>query len=487
MRVVYFLFIIGSLLQSLRLASQELKPAWQDSLKLSIGTVGTAAAKDFQPFWLVANQFGTITDQQWDFSTNVRLANEHVLNYGKWRAGAQRYPFKLSYTFDIYNNNHFKDVNIIEGNLKLNWRGWQFRAGRYREVIGEVDSALSTGSLGISGNAMPIPKISIAVPEYKPFPWTNGWLQFKGLFSHGWMGNDRYFYSYLHEKAFYLRAGRGKLKLFGGIAHFAEWGGKRADYQLDRGLKAFWNVISLREANDGSVPEESGKRPNRAGDHRGMMELGFDLEANKGYWHFYHQTPFESGTGIDIRNVDRLAGISFRWKESSSLFKKLVFEFIYTKQMEGFATEQQSYYNNGAYKTGWEYNGAIVGTPLFINRKRGRYFFPLQPFDWGLDAEADPPGNSNIIGNRIIGVNLAGEWTVHNNLLLTTILTFNSHSLDRSILRNDISSVQNQFYSVQKLSFRLKDKLTLLSAIAIDVGDLYNNFGGMLGLKYDIK
>ncbi|HWV74263.1 MAG TPA: capsule assembly Wzi family protein, partial [Pseudosphingobacterium sp.] len=238
---------------------------WQDSLKLSVGTMATVASKDFLPFWLVANKYGTIKDRKDDLSTNVYIHNEH--RFVKNR-------LKLSYTMDVYSHNHFSDFTLVEGNVKLNYKGWAIRGGRYREIIGEVDPTFSTGSLGLSGNALPIPKISISVSEYKKVPFTKGWLQFKGLFSHGWMGSDRYYESYLHEKAFYLRAGRGKLKLFGGVVHFGEWGGRRGDFSLNRSVKGFLDVLFAKEANDGSLPVNSPFRPNRAGDQRGALEYG---------------------------------------------------------------------------------------------------------------------------------------------------------------------------------------------------------------------
>lgn len=457
-------------------AAQDSVKRWQDSLRLSVGTVSTAASKDFLPFWLVANRYGTIKDRKNDVSTNIYLYNEHTIGKSSLR---------FNYTVDLYNNNHFNDFTLVEANIKVDYKGWQLRAGRYREVIGEVDSSLSTGSLGISGNALPIPKISIAVPEYKPFPWTNGWIQFKGLFSHGWMGSERFLSSYLHEKALYIRAGRGNFRLFGGIAHFAEWGGKRNGYQLERGLSAFWNVFSLREANDGSVPHGSNKRPNRAGDHRGIMDLGVDLETSNGYWHFYHQTPFESGTGIDIRNVDRLAGISFCLKDPSTFFRKFTVEFIHTKQMESFAREKQSYYNNGAYRTGWEYQYLIVGTPLFLNRYRASKFLPIPVVDWRENADIAP--NSNVVSNRLVGVHLATEYMIRQKWHFKTMLTYNAHDMERSSFRNYLNNVYHQMYTLQEVTYAVSQRVQLKAAVACDFGDFYNNVGGYGSLRYNIK
>jgi len=476
-----FLVTIGLCYISIAFA-QDSSRRWLDSLSVSIGTYATVASEDFMPFWLIANQYGTIKDRKNDLSTDLYLHNQHIFNRGR------NDSLQLSYTFDVYNNNHFEDFTLVEANTKLRYRGWELRLGRYREIIGEVDPSLSTGSLGISGNALPIPKISIAVPEYKDFPFTKGWLQFKGLFSHGWMGNNRYYQSYLHEKAFYLRAGRGKFKVYGGVVHFGEWGGKRGNFSLDRSLSGFFDVLFVKEANDGSLPSTSGARPNRAGDQRGMLEFGADWESQYGNWHFYHQTPFESGTGIDIRNIDRLAGLSLTFKEPESKVKKLLAEFIYTKQMESFGGEQQSYYNNGTYKTGWEYEGMILGTPLFLNKIRGSHFFPIVPINWDRNegTEGRINGNTNIISNRIIGGNIGAEYAFWPKIRFKTILTYNVHFMDRSVIAKIANDRYRQFYALQAVESNLSRRWQLLGKIAWDAGDFYHNFGAAISAKYII-
>src|SRR5690606_10131284 len=99
--------------------------------------------------------------------------------------------FRLEYGANIVNNQHFERVVIQQGYLKARYGALEFRGGRFEEILGEVDPLLSTGSLGISGNALPIPKIGFAFPDYVAVPFTNGWLQVKGLISHGWMGNEQ--------------------------------------------------------------------------------------------------------------------------------------------------------------------------------------------------------------------------------------------------------------------------------------------------------
>ncbi len=245
----------------------------------------------------------------------------------------------MRYGLYLINNNHFQDVIFQEGYIKAGYKSLEIRYGRYKDIPGEVDKELSSGSMGVSGNALPIPQIGIALTDYIDVPLTNGWLQVKGELSHGWLGLDRYLQSYYHEKNLYLRTGKRKLKVFIGAQHYVEWGGKRDGISLDRSFKGFTNVLfATNNADDGSGFNPNSKTASyRAGDERGMFELGFDLDMKDALLHFYHQTPFDGTWGVNIKNINNLSGISFVPKNKKSVVKKILLEFIYTKQAENYA------------------------------------------------------------------------------------------------------------------------------------------------------
>ncbi|RZK16208.1 MAG: hypothetical protein EOO56_20445, partial [Hymenobacter sp.] len=167
-----------------------------DSLHVVVGTTATAATRGYQPLWAIANRYGTIADRQADASTFLAFRNEHALGRPAGPAllagdtNPRRRGFYVGYGAAVYNNNHFGSFLLPEGYAKIGYRTWQLRAGRYREVTGEIDPSLSSGSLGISGNALPLPKVELAVTDYTNVPFTNGWVQFKGNFVHGWFGNQ---------------------------------------------------------------------------------------------------------------------------------------------------------------------------------------------------------------------------------------------------------------------------------------------------------
>ena len=130
-----------------------------DSLKINLGSVGTVAERGYQPLWLVANRWGAITDRGYDASTYAGFTNNHWL--GKWcdssagKVNNSPAPFYVGYGLNLVNNNHFQDVTIQEGYVKAGYKKLEIRAGRYKNIPGEVDQDLSSGSLGVSGNALP--------------------------------------------------------------------------------------------------------------------------------------------------------------------------------------------------------------------------------------------------------------------------------------------------------------------------------------------
>jgi len=431
-----------------------------------------------------ANRFGMASNEQFDQLTSIEAKNAHHLASLRILSDTTS-PLQLSYGATLFNAEHYSRTVLQQGFAQLKYKTWFVRAGRHRDLWDDIDPQLSMGSFGTSGNALPIPKVTIGIDDYINIPFTKGKLQFKGMMGHGWFGDNRFMESWLHEKSFYGRINLGKWKPYGGIQHYTEWGGqRRADsIYLDRSFRGFLDVLFVKEANDGSVPD--GRRPNRAGDQRGLAEIGIHYEQEKWKLHIYHQTPFESGTGLDIRNIDRLFGVHWINKQSDAKVKNLLFEFIYTKQMESFGRESQSYYENGAYKTGWEYHGRVIGTPVFTNREEASNYLPVQPYNWrGTD---EIPGNTNIINNRLIGGNLATSIQFSPrltfNLKMTPTLNFGARSMKKFYGNGEGLF---QCYSLAGLSFR-HNKWLFNANVAGDFGQLYNNVGGRVGFSYQIK
>jgi hypothetical protein len=468
-----------------------------DSLQVNVGTIGTLAKDDYQPLWLVSNRFGAIADRQSDASTYAGFSNTHVI--GKKHGTAlnpedtKKAPFYIKYGLNLINNNHFNNVFLQEGYIKAGYKKFEIWGGRFKDILGEVDKNLSSGSLGVSGNALPIPKIGFGFTDYVNMPFTNGWMQIRAQLSHGWFDNDRYMkYAYYHEKDLYLRFGKKKFKFFVGLQHYAEWGGRRDSIRLDRSLKGFWDVFASRPVNDnpglspGAVDSGLIYGEYHAGDQRAVSEFGFDLDTKDVFLHFYHQTPYEGNTlSEDLKNIDQLSGLSFTFKKETAFVKKLLLEFISTKQMGNYipASQRQSYYNNGGYQTGWEYQDRIIGTPLFINRYRAQFYqyfqkLGIKPFDWNSNNTV---GNANIIFNQIVGGTVGLSLRFSDKLNGRTIICYTSGKYQ------NLEPSLKQFYTLEELHYNISKNLNISAGLGFDTGDFTNNIGGLVGVHWQFK
>ncbi|TDS13737.1 capsule assembly Wzi family protein [Sphingobacterium paludis] len=471
-----------SILLMFSLAAASAQDSFSDSLRIEVGTQVQVASKGFQPLWAKANRFGLASNEQFDQLTWLEASNTHRLGSMRLLSDTAS-AVKLSYGATVFNAEHYRRTVLQQGYVQLTYKDWFIRGGRHRDLWDDLDPDLSMGSLGTSGNALPIPKITIGVNDFVRIPWTKGVLEFKGMLGHGWFGDNRFMDSWLHEKSFYGRINFGKWKPYGGVQHYTEWGGQRPanGISLDRSFRGFLDVLFVSESNDGSVPD-IGIRPNRAGDQRGLAELGFYFDSDKFSLHFYNQTPFESGKGIDIRNMDRLAGLRLDNKNRKHWLQSVVVEFIYTKQMEGFSDgERQSLYNNGSYKTGWEYEGKVVGNALLTNRTYASDYLPIEPLDW-VNANNE---SSNIINNRLVGGNVAGQFKLSDSWAFRAKVTpvINYGSRQMQYLYGD---GQFECYSLMEIRHTI-GQWKLGARVAADFGQLYSNVGGILSVNYAIR
>jgi len=460
-----------------------------DSLQMQVGTTATVSSNGFLPLWLQANKFGVITDQQVDFSTHFKATSAYRLGrYSQIYDTVDR-SVHFSYGIDIYNNDHLRKIVVPEAYIKATFRKVTLSVGRFKQIIGEIDHDLSSGSLGVSGNALPITKFAFSV-DWTDIPFTNGFAQFKGHLGNGWMGHDQYMKkALLHEKSLYGRLGKGKLKAYAGIQHYAVWGGSRADSyggaSLDKNFKGFVNVLFGFEANDGSVPDSI--RPNRPGDQRGVLEAGLEWENDAIRINLNNQTPFDQGLGIDVRNIDRLLSLNIVNKNEESWFKKFVAEFLHTKQMNDFTPEvfRDNYYNNGVYRTGWEYHGHIVGTPLYTNRVRGQNFLPnVKPYDWDAPG-TQSMGLDNIIINRVVGGHMGVMYAINDKIGFKTMLTYLQNYGRYVETKNKLYKYQCS--TLQEVNYAYRDNIKLTAGIAYDWGELYKNFGTMLSVQWQFR
>ena len=464
-----------------------------DSLKIAVGTTATFATKDYQPLWVIANRYGTISDQQTDLSTYLLIHHKHVFakkqNPAEIIAAPRSQCFFIGYGAALYNNNHFGSTFLQQGYAQVGYSTWQLRAGRYQEFTGELDPTLSSGSFGISGNALPLPKVELAVTDYTAVPFTKGWVQFKGNFAHGWFGNSTYIKrALLHQKSLYVQAGKKRLSVYGGLTHFAQWGGTFPSGKAPSRFKDYLRIIFGASGNAADPVYQQGPVDidNAVGNHILIPEFGLAFRKDNATIRLYTQTIFDKGVndtinpnkrdrlaGLKLLGRDRLVGVSWE-TTTNSLLQKFLIEGIYTKYQGGpiIYEGRDNYYNNGTYSIGWQYKNRIIGTPLFLNRENVINYKLTQ------DLLTSWP----VVSNRIIGLHLGAKGTITPKLSYRVLATHVRH-YGNYYSTEYFSPAKKQTYLLGEFPYRF-NKVSVTAAVGSDFGDLTKNTSGLLRVEY---
>lgn len=486
-----------------------------DSIRFQADMWMGAANQPYMPHWLVANRFGIF-----DYDRH---------QVGLLRASATSY-FRVSDKFTLEAaldgvartsfNSSDNDLLVQQGYVKATYGIFEFTGGRIERTLGTHSEQISSGSLAISGNARPVPQLLLSVPEYADVPFTNGYLEFKGTYAHGWFGQDRYIKNaWLHEKSLYLKGGgKFKLNISAGIVHLVTWGGELPNgNKLPAGLDNYFNVVLAQSATniDSSDQFQIGEAANAVGDNIGVYDFGVHLKLKEHMLMVYHQTPFEDWTGSRLlRNKDRLLGISLTTKQPNHWLEGVVYEFLSTTYQSGpnlpggpnhslgskdkYGNDyggRDNYYNNYLYKTGWVYQNQIIGTPLFYTNRRMRLYEP----DF---VEPDRSNfNFNVVNNRVIAHHFGMRGQFRQQWKYRVLATFTKNLGTYGGLNGGINhwgSIENpdapyafrppprQHYFLTEIERRLPSNLTLSLAVGVDSGQLYRSLGVLGGIRWSL-
>ena len=445
----------------------------------SIETGAIASAGKQTPFWLTSNQYGLITPYKLNayirFGLNTNLSTDKNIDY--------------DYGFDIIDrqSNTNNKLYLHQAFVRLKLYFVNFQAGSMEEKFGNQDSSLSSGGLLWSGNARPMPKVSIIIPKYTPVPFTRGYLEFKGGISHGWFGDNQFVKdSWLHHKYFYLQfGGRLPVHIHYGSHHFAQWGGESTDPAEGKMPRSFNDFIKVFFAEKGGSNAPISEQMNALGNHLGSRNFGLDVDLSRVKIGVYWQTIYEDSSGKEFRNIkDGLWGIYIHTKDKNRLINGLVYEFINTTDQSGnndsywildgiryfypvfggvyhWPIGNDDYFNHGVYRFGWTYHDLVIGTPLITS--------PAVLKVTGNESEYIP--NNKVICHHI---GLEGKY---RNLLYKLFATYylnygtNSYPFEPVIPQY---SFLLQAQIVDKLPWGISASL----ALGIDHGELYGNNAG---------
>ncbi len=354
-------------------------PAGGDTLRWKAGVSGIASSGKYAPFWLQSNTHGDISsspfsgnltagiykeavhpERWWDYDFAVQLT-------GRVQSPIQGSAFAQQRT---YGTGYF---NLLYAHVRLYI--FDITAGIKPLVYETQDTALSMGSMVFSGNSQPLPRITVGIDRYVPFPGCYGYFEIKGGLTHIWQADNIYMRgSYIHHKFVALRfGGRLPVNVSYEFHHAAQWGGISPVWgDIGSGWSDFLHVLTARA---GGVMNNDLR--NAQGNHVGSQQLmvtgkgtGWEISA---YWQNFFEDNF-AFIGMGQNLSDGLWGISLkqtRWP----FIQGVTYEFLNTTDQSGpwhdrdglcYAGNDQ-YYQNSVFQNGWNYFYRSMGTPFITS------------------------------------------------------------------------------------------------------------------------
>lgn len=447
------------------------------------------------PFWLQANQFGTVP----------RTGSAAIFKGGfekGWLLGKQTHNDQISSWRNkvLVPNKNWKAkiggeavANVSDPAMlqlpqlygTVSYGNWEIMVGRKKQWIGLADSTLGTGSYIWSGNALPIPKIQLGLTKFTEIPFTDGWLSILGFYSDGLFEGVRPITSQLrlHQKQLYGQLGRPDsfLNLYAGFNHQVQWGG-RSPYetvngQMPNGFKNYLTMIfgGSRVDSVNAVYFDNG---NRIGNHLGTIDVALELKAKNTKWLFYRQNIYDDGSLYRLTNIkDGLNGIKITRSKSTTAtiqLKDAVLEFLYTKSQGGsiFILNQKifgkdNYFNHAQVRDGWSYYDRTIGTPFIPPTSQTIWKFPNY-------------GNAFTSNNRVWVLHTGLRGTFLNKYEWTTKLSYSSNA---GVYDQPFPTTVYQFsglLSVQTKTDLMGGNTIIKASLATDRGGLYPNSTGIM-------
>lgn len=423
----------------------------------SLGSIGFIP-NDRLPFWSFTNSQGFLSESSsYGVSAFAKaeysLSDNHLITLG---AGA--------YLSDGFND------NLRRSNLYIEYKNnWILVTAGAKEVVEELYN-LSTinDNILLTGNTRPLPGIIIS--NVKPIKLSEE-FSLDAALAHYNLNDDRSTKNaQIHYKM--IRANwtiNETSSLSVALRHYAQWGGRLSDgTKLPSDIKAFGRVFIGANGGDIDNPNEA---INALGNHLGSYNINYKKHLKNGTLALYHQSLFDDRSGRELNNFpDGVWGVNYQPKENT-LIKSILYEYIQTvsqsgapRPTEGIAQQSggDNYFINSIYRSGWTYEGAIIGLPF------------LNPF-----GNTTTPSNNRMIGHHL---GLAGslgkiDYTIKGSYI-QNLGTYNS----------PIKPRQQAFYSYANFSY----DTNILGIINLFLGaDYINNFSNAtsigIGYKYNLE
>jgi hypothetical protein len=466
----------------------------------SVETQATIAASGKLPFWFRANQFGSIPVA----GISAALIGNIYKNYSVATSPSR---FNWSAGLQVRGNAGAQaDLKFIEAYIKVKKGIFEASVGRTKNITGITDSSLSSGSFSFSGNALGVPQINIAIPDYQNLPIFNKLFSLKGSYAVGYFGKvdiapvyafTKLATQYFQQQQLYVMFGKPtwKLKLIGGINHNVMFGSEKQIFgpQYDMSELKAGIYAAIGKTYIPTDADAAKKFGGKVGNQIGSVDLAVQYDFNNIKLNMYHQVIYDVGAIGHLANLnDGITGISFINKLKNDTrkinWRKVLFEFVSTKDQAGQFNSRslsgdEDYYNDFEFSDGWSYQGLNIGNPLLTSRKYTRDNLVTDPGDY-------------IINNRVMAINIGIIGYVKKVNITAKITysknygTYGTAIEGHSTGPEHYPPVHGIFYTVSQFSgYAAADKninkgYNIGVGIAADNGKLYYN---SIGLQLTLK
>jgi hypothetical protein len=337
-------------------------------LVYTVEAFGAAASSGSLPYYLAALRYGTIDP----FGANSGFRLSAVRPYMTDRRA------DIAFGLDVLGRiGETSTLTFHQGYVRGRFGPFEASAGRWEHTLGVVDPTLSMGSMIVSANTSPMPRLSLALPAYTPIPGTRNFAFIRGHLSHGWFEDEAFTRdALLHEKSLYLRlfSEKAPIQLHGGVTHAVVWAGTHPGRgRLPAGFDDYLRIFFVQGGDDAAPDNEIvNVLGNTIGSYDFSVTAQFlGMEALI-YRHFY----IETGPALRFRNPwDGMWGVSLKRADGRGLVSGILYEHVNTKRQGARRREDEiigvdNYYNNVLYRGGWVYHGRTIGLPLLTSDGR---------------------------------------------------------------------------------------------------------------------
>ncbi|WP_235375048.1 capsule assembly Wzi family protein [Sanguibacteroides justesenii] len=365
--------------------------------KREVGYVGElsgyAGRGGVLPFWMGRDRWGAMPDRAGG-----------VLRLGLFSDFREGRKIQTAYGFSGVGigekgNNR---VSVDELYASARWRRLRLDIGMIHPDTEYNGVSSTNGDFVQSGNARVNPGYNLR-SEYIPLPFIGKVLAFRFSYGDYRMIGKRYAEKVrLHHKSLFLRiTPHRRWDIIVGLDHYAQWGGISPD--LGKQPSSLKDYIRIVVGSEGGSDASGSAQNNALGNHLGREHLRINYKGDRYTLTFYHDIPFEDGSGTDFRSFpDGIYAFYYGAGNRSGWCTDVIYEFLYTKYQSGpyhdrpatpAEMEKQDpdapgygwkkvggrddYFLHGEYKSGWTTDGRIIGTPFLLPNPKNKEGFVI--------------------------------------------------------------------------------------------------------------